>query len=194
MALRVLAWDDVEERVKRTSKDPAAISGGGDIRTDSVAIPNGNSSLAVTFSTPLASASYSVDGLMFNNTDSTPIIQPIIITAKSTSGFTASWNFPVDSANYFLDYIAETGGSLTTVAGVQTIANSATSVTITLNPAFASTNYTVTGVLQNLSDSSPVYQSVIVTAKTVSTFTFSWNVPLESGNYYIQYQAQFVGP
>jgi hypothetical protein len=42
---------------------------------------------------------------MVNTVDVTPQFQPMTVTAKSTTGFTASFNAPTDSGNYKLDWL-----------------------------------------------------------------------------------------
>jgi hypothetical protein len=63
---------------------------------------------AVTFSTAYANTSYSVTANLLNTTDTNPQFQPIDITAQSTTGFTASWNSPLATANYVLSWRATT--------------------------------------------------------------------------------------
>jgi hypothetical protein len=72
------------------------------IRSGSQAISSAGTSVSVTFSSGLPSTSYSVTCNMFNSTDTNPEFQPITITAQSTTGFTATWNYPVATANYSL--------------------------------------------------------------------------------------------
>lgn len=64
------------------------------------------SSKVVTFSSTLGTTNYAVIAIMNNLVDANPQFQPITITAKSATGFTATWNAPTDSANYILEYIA----------------------------------------------------------------------------------------
>lgn len=64
-------------------------------------------SLAVTFAASFAYASgtgYAVTATMINTTDTNPEFQPITITATSTTGFTAKWNYPVATGNYVLSW------------------------------------------------------------------------------------------
>lgn len=158
-------------------------SGGG--IAEEVAIPNGNNSLAVTFPTPLFTASYSVIAQIVNTIDTNPEYIPVIITNKTINGFTASWNAPVDSANYSLDYI---------VPGVnqqfgEFILNSGTiSVTVSFPIPLSSTSYVVISEIVNLVDPGPQYPPVTITNKTVSGFTARWNAPLDSANYRLAYQ------
>lgn len=75
-------------------------------RSGQQAIGNASTSQAVTFTSTLGTTSYGVSVIMRNSTDLNPQFQPITITAKSATGFTATWNAPTDSANYVLEFLA----------------------------------------------------------------------------------------
>lgn len=75
-------------------------------RSATASIGSGVATLVVTFSSALPSANYSVNATMSNVIDASPQFQPITITAKSTTGFTATWNANTDSANYKIEYVA----------------------------------------------------------------------------------------
>ena len=67
-----------------------------------------DTSRSVTFSTAMNDANYVVTAaFFFNSTDASPIFQPVVITARSTTGMTVAWNAPLDSANYVLHYCVE---------------------------------------------------------------------------------------
>jgi hypothetical protein len=72
------------------------------------ACSSGAVSQAVTFSTAYGSTSYSVHATMLNVTDATPMFIPVTITAQSTTGFSASWNAPLPTANYLLSWSSTT--------------------------------------------------------------------------------------
>lgn len=78
--------------------------GGGKYRAGSDAITNGTTSLAVVFSTDFLSTDYAVVATILNETDASPMFIPVTITDKQSTGFTASWNVAVDSANYVLEW------------------------------------------------------------------------------------------
>lgn len=71
----------------------------------SVAIGSAASSKAVTFTTDYGSTNYVVLTSITNVTDATPIFLQVVVTAKSSSGFTATFNAPTDTANYVLEYM-----------------------------------------------------------------------------------------
>jgi hypothetical protein len=75
-------------------------------RASSAALTSGDSSKAVVFSSTLGTTSYRVSAQLVNVTDGSVQFQPVTITAKSATGFTATWNAGVDSNNYVLEYIA----------------------------------------------------------------------------------------
>ena len=62
--------------------------------------------MVVTLPFAFADTSYIVSPSFANLTDADPQFQPITITNKTTTNFTASWNVPTDSSNYYLQYIA----------------------------------------------------------------------------------------
>jgi hypothetical protein len=75
-------------------------------RSGTSAIGSGVKTLAVVFSSTLGSTNYSIVAIMNNLTDALPQFQPIVITTKLATGFTASWNENTDSANYNLEWNA----------------------------------------------------------------------------------------
>ena len=72
------------------------------IRNGTTAVADTSTSQAITFGAVMPSTDYSINAVFLNTADTLPLIQPITITAKSTSGFTASWSQALDSANYSL--------------------------------------------------------------------------------------------
>jgi len=67
-------------------------------------IPAAQTTITTLFALPLPSTNYAVSAMLVDYTDPNPQFQPVTITAKTTSGFTALWNDPTDSANYRLAY------------------------------------------------------------------------------------------
>jgi hypothetical protein len=98
VALTQVAWDNTNDRIKRL---PLAVP---DFRAGRETVSSSATTVNVTFSTALDNTSYAVVCTWQNTTDATPQFQPIVITALSTSGFTARWNVPTDSANYSLNW------------------------------------------------------------------------------------------
>jgi hypothetical protein len=100
VALNLIAWDDSAKRPKRTPQ-VSAVS-----RSQSAALSSATTSVSVTYSSVMPSTSYALIATMQNVTDTTPLIQPVVITYQDTSGFIAKWNYPLDSSNYVLNYVA----------------------------------------------------------------------------------------
>ena len=69
-------------------------------------IGSGVTTISPTFSTAFGSTGYAVTCTLLNVTDTNPQMQPITITAQSTTGFTASWSDPTLTANYVLLWTA----------------------------------------------------------------------------------------
>jgi hypothetical protein len=75
-------------------------------RADSVALGNGVSTASVTFDSPLATANYTLTYSLVNLTDPNPKFLDILVTSKSTTGFSLKFHQNTDSSNYLLEYIA----------------------------------------------------------------------------------------
>lgn len=73
------------------------------MRANVVALPSAASSVNVVYSSALPSADVPVISIL-NTSDANPIFLQAIITAFSTTGFTAKFNAPTDTANYSLSY------------------------------------------------------------------------------------------
>jgi len=161
--------------------------GGGSVQAgfaQEVSIGLGVTSIAVVFPSLLPGTNYVVVPSMVNITDANPQFQDIVITNKSTSGFTASWNAPTDTANYVLGYIVPV---VQQTVGEAAISNTATTVTVTLPIPLSSVNYVVIGSMVNTVDATPQFQVIDITAKTATSFTATWNAPVDSANYRLAY-------
>lgn len=145
-------------------------------------IPASNTSLTSSFPLPMPAATYGIVAIMQNLVDPTPQLQPIVVTAKTTGNFTSSWNVPTDSANYKISYMVN-------ATGQESVSASATSKTLSLPVDYGNSNYSVYALMTNTTDPSPQFQPLVITAKTNSTFTVSWDDPTDSANYSITYYA-----
>jgi hypothetical protein len=174
--------------MKRTDADATGLTV---MRAQSVALTNGSTSVAVSFATVMPDATYSVTYSITNTTDSSVLFQPTVTTLQTAGGFVAKWNAPLDSVNYILSYIAIWNPQSGTGFRAQSVAltTATTSVAITFSTALPSASYSITAVLKNTTDSSIYYQPITVTFQDASGFVARWNVPLETGNYYLSYVA-----
>ncbi len=75
-------------------------------RAGTLQLTNGSDAFTVVFSTDLPSANYVADVTIFNGIDAFPSFLTVNGIQKATTGFTGKLNAPVDSTNYFLNYIA----------------------------------------------------------------------------------------
>lgn len=98
MALFQVQWDSTNNRFKRSASSVA------DYRAGQQTVGSGATSVSVTFSSAIASTSYAPVCSWINTSDGSPQFQPIVITAFSTTGFTASWNVATDTANYIISW------------------------------------------------------------------------------------------
>lgn len=190
MAQRIIAYDDTEERMVRTTKDPAdvgtASSTGEAVDAGSQAVASSATSQAITYTNAFSNTLYAVVAQMVNVTDSLVQYQPLTITSKSTSGCTVSWNAPTDSGNYVVDYIAA-DPCITYRGGDFNVSNSTTSLTSSM---FLASQYALVGQHHNSVDSLPLFQPstwVIQEAPNdatvIPTWKNLWNVQTDSGAY-----------
>jgi len=178
----VFAYDAVQQ-----SWIIASGSGGGGARAgfaQQVSLSMGATFVNVLFPSALPNTSYIVNAMLVNLSDSSPQFQVVDITSQSTTGFTASWNFPLDTSNYALGYIVPQ--VLSQIAQVP-ISNGATSVTVVLPIPMASTAYVVTANMLNQTDADPQFQNILVTNKTTTGFTANWSTSLDTANYNLAY-------
>ena len=86
---------------------PAGRNGGGGSgsaqASGTAAISDGASSVTVTYDVTLSTAVPPIVSVI-NSIDGSPIFLNPVVTAYSTTGFTATFNAPADSANYVLQY------------------------------------------------------------------------------------------
>lgn len=149
-----------------------------------VAIGAGQTSFTATFPTPLPGVNYVVLAGFTNLVDLTPQFQEVTVTAKTTTGFTATWNAPTDSANYVLSYVLP---FVQMNSGERPVNLGDTFVTIDTPVGFAASNYVVVAGFVNLVDGAPQFQPIEVVAKNALNFTLRWNSPTDSANYRVAY-------
>ncbi len=81
---------------------PVAVNG----EASSASIGNGVTSHSVSFGTAFADTTYGIVFSIGNAVDAHPIFLQGVVTAKSTTGFTVTFNAPTDSVNYTLEWAA----------------------------------------------------------------------------------------
>lgn len=84
------------------------LGGGGgltlNLRSSSEAIVSGQSSVTVTFSSPMPNTDYALVTSITNTADADPIFLQVVSTTKTVNGFVATFNAVADSGNYELEY------------------------------------------------------------------------------------------
>jgi hypothetical protein len=190
-----MAYDDVNQRLVRTTKDPNDIvSGSGSsgvdidvVRAGSVAITNGATSVAITYSTAFVSTSYALGIQLVNVTDAsnTLVIQPLTIISKTTGGCTVEWNTPVPTGNYIIDYLAVQPCSLFR-ANVEQIAGGLSTYVSSL---LSASGKAVVECFEDTTSTIRTYQASMLTAKTGTDFTSTWSSPTPNSNTYVNWLA-----
>lgn len=152
------ANDSLDDIFNRIDSIIAGLSSGGGYIAKKTALTNGSTSLVVTIPSQ-PDTSYVVLAMMGNTTDAFPQHQQVEVTSKSTSGFTLSWNHPLDTANYFISYIIP----FKALPEAEVAISLATNSVSVLFPI----GYNGSGViaeLQNIVDAHPQFQAVVVGA------------------------------
>jgi len=172
-------------RIVRIAAGGGGGSGGSNTGyAQEIPLTNGTDTVTVTFPTPLLSTHYIPTAQLVNLVDPNPQFQTVIVTNKTVNGFTATWNAPLDSGNYLLDYLVP---SVQEQMGEKAIGIGDTTVTVPLPIAALGTNYVVIAQLVNYTDGAPQFQPVTVTTKTAPTFSVSWNAPTDTVNYLLSW-------
>lgn len=191
MSLRVVAWNSSTQRLVRTDKDPADIGGGGllvdVVEAGSVALTNGIRSTTITYGTSFDSAdSYALVVNLTNTTDTSVQYQPVIVTSKTTTDFTAVWNAPLDSGNYSIDYIAVIPflSFRANVEGLSAGINSYISSLLS-----ASTYATIPQMVNEVDTTPIILHPINVTDKDTTQFTSMWNRNTDTANYNLHWVA-----
>jgi hypothetical protein len=81
-------------------------AGAGFYRAGVASLSASTTSKAITFSSSFSNTSYAIHAQLQNTTDANPQFQPVTITAQATTGFTATWDGQLDTANYSLTWMA----------------------------------------------------------------------------------------
>lgn len=153
------------------------------------AVTMGVSTFTVVFPSTLPDVNYVPQVALVNYVDPTPQFQEVVVVNKTTTGFTAIWNAPTDSANYQLAYLVPT---IQEQVGEKDVPVSVDTITIALPIDLTANNYVVIAQLVNYSGDSPQFQPAITTVKTNTDFTVSWNAPTDSANYKIAYRVAVI--
>ena len=196
MGQKVVAWSDTTDRLVRTSKDPADIgtasSTGEAVNAGSETVTNGATSKAITFVNAFSNTLYGVACQLVNIVDATVQYQPVTITAKSTSGFTGSWNAAADSANYLLDFIA-VDPCVSYRAGRAALSNSTNSQSFEM---FLPGSNAIINQFHNTIDASPKFQPMTIVLQettldvlSMPQYSAQWNTNPDSSNYAMEFVA-----
>lgn len=164
------ADDSLDDILSKINAILGGVSGGSDYIAKEAALTSGSTSISILFPEQ-PDLSYVVFVMMENLIDPTPQFQQVEITSKSTTGFTVSWNVPLDSANYVLSYIVPSKALLSLETSISA---SSTSLTESV-PAYLSQ-------LENFTDANPQFQSSTITTNSPDGI-IKWNVPTDTANY-----------
>ena len=177
------ANDSLDDILSRINAILGGLSGSGSYIAKQTPLTSGTTSLAVTIPAQ-PDTSYIVLAMMSNTVDTFPQYQQVEVTAKSTTGFTFSWNHPLDSSNYLISYVIPFKVFPEAEVGIGSGDNTLSTALAFPQPV---TSYPVIAQLQNLIDPHPQFQTVVVGSNTTSNINFTWNTFTDSANYEVVY-------
>ena len=125
---------------------------------------------------------YAVISAVENYGDANPQFQTAVVSSTSTTAFATSVNGPTQSANYVASYVLNIGA-------YANIGSGANSVTVNLPINYNTSSYGVITGMINTTDSNPQFQPLLITAKTDTSFTVSFNAGTLTSNYVLYYYA-----
>jgi hypothetical protein len=115
-----------------------------------------------------------------------------VAAADMTSGAATSGQVATADGSGNVTYATPSVPTLTSLkifAGVASMSSGATTVSITYSTAFSSTNYALTATMENITDTNPQLQPIVITAKSTTGATFTVNDPTFTANYLINWTA-----
>jgi len=144
----------------------------------------GSDSFTVIFPDPMSTPFYILNVNIFNEIDqSLASMYGIIITSKTTIGFTVKFSSPLDSIHYKLSWSVDTESTL---SGTDILNYNEDLYRVSF-PALSSSNYTIGTSMINQIDSEPSIYQFIVTERSNDGFTMQFNSPIDSTNYEINW-------
>ncbi len=149
-----------------------------------VHIPDGTNVVTVNIPSPpevIDSTGYTVAVSLSNTVDVNPSIYNYTIIEREETFFKVLFSDNIDSNNYYLEWIIITHDRQGVTALPMT--PGITTVTIPFTPAEVNTNYGINLELLNEIDSTSVIIPFIVTEKTISNFTVTFEREINTPNY-----------
>jgi len=138
----------------------------------------GSESLTVLFPEPLSSSDYVLNINLFNEFG-TPSMYGMIVTNKTTNGFTVNFSSPLDDDNYKLSWSVDNSP----IRSIESLNDGTDTQTITFDTPLANDDYTIgTSMFNNIDSPASMYQ-FIVTDRNSSGFTVKFSSPIDSPNY-----------
>lgn len=83
----------------------------------------------------------------------------------------------------------QSGTTLLGFSGTAALGNGVTSKAVSYSGLFSDTTYSITWSITNVTDASPVLIWGVITAKSISGFTVTFNTATDSANYVLEWQA-----
>lgn len=142
----------------------------------------------ITFSPSQPNTDYVVNVELINQIDASASIYGVSIIDKGLNGFTVQFSSPIDSNNYSLDWIIDE--KTDTNKGEESLPQGVDEITLNFSqPATDADIYTAGVEIVNIDDTSSSIYSLLVTERTINSFTVQLSSPTDSPNYKISWYA-----
>lgn len=87
----------------------------------------------------------------------------------------------------------QTTGAHAFRAGRATIADASNTVSVVFGSAWADANYVLTHAFENTVDTDPIFLQGMITARSATGFTMTFNAPADSANYVLNWSVRKAG-
>lgn len=169
-------------------------STGGTTFIGEESVPFSSTSTTVTFPSDIGTSDYSIVATLRNEVDPASVgyNYKYIVTSKSSTGFTLTYNRPITEANYNLEW-AVNYSTDSDERDVTSISNGSDEVTVTFSSPKSSTFYIVSFTMENLTDGVPGTYHYMITNKVTTGFTVKFSSAMPTGNYAISWTTYDYG-
>ena len=148
----------------------------------------GSNLITINLDETMDDINYTVISSIQNSLDGDPSKYMWIITEKTTTSFSVLFSDEIDSNNYVYEW-AVVPSSDAIKNGTVALTNGTDIQSVTFASSFASDDYSLILVLENVSDANPSLYSWIIDGKTASGFSVAFSDLMDSANYILSWTA-----
>jgi len=152
----------------------------------SVEIPIDSTTVDIVFDKVFTTTDYIVNASIYNDIDTNPSQFSYIVSQKTTNGFVLTLSGEVPTENYSLYYSLNTNTD-SSCCDITHLVVGSREHTINLLTPMSNTNYCVSAMLVNITDTNPSIYTYNIINKTTTSFTIEFSSELDSNFYYLEW-------